>query len=125
MVQLIKNLRKKKKLFILTLEHLIQLTIKNYLQHHVKYIIIYHSIYIYIYIDLFIARGGTTLSAAHIKKSQGNNNVLPPDVHYEIKTLTQLFNKPRWRVSLVTIILYKSIILLIISINRTREKEQQ
>jgi len=29
-----------------------------------------------------------------------SNNSLPPDIHYDVRMLTQLFNKPRWRVSL-------------------------
>eukprot|EP01119_Soliformovum_irregulare_P020385 TRINITY_DN6591_c0_g1_i3.p1 TRINITY_DN6591_c0_g1~~TRINITY_DN6591_c0_g1_i3.p1 ORF type:complete len:660 (+),score=227.59 TRINITY_DN6591_c0_g1_i3:242-1981(+) len=42
----------------------------------------------------------TTLSTALLKKAQNNNNTLPPDVHYDVNMLTQLFNKPKWRVSL-------------------------
>lgn len=45
-------------------------------------------------------RTATTLSSAILKKAQQTDNVLPPDVRYDVKMLTQLFNKPRWRVSL-------------------------
>lgn len=45
-------------------------------------------------------RAATTLSAAVLKRAATVTNMLPPDVHYDVKELTTLFNKPRWRISL-------------------------
>lgn len=45
-------------------------------------------------------KASITLSNNVLKKNSQSNNLLPEDVHYELRMLTQLFNKPRCRVSL-------------------------
>jgi hypothetical protein len=35
-----------------------------------------------------------------LKKAAQTTNTLPPDIHYDLKMLTQLFLKPKWRVSM-------------------------
>lgn len=45
-------------------------------------------------------RSSTTLTTAVLKKASQTCNTLPEDVHYDPKMLTQLFTKPKWRISL-------------------------
>eukprot|EP01112_Ceratiomyxa_fruticulosa_P021195 TRINITY_DN7393_c0_g1_i1.p1 TRINITY_DN7393_c0_g1~~TRINITY_DN7393_c0_g1_i1.p1 ORF type:complete len:747 (-),score=208.47 TRINITY_DN7393_c0_g1_i1:88-2328(-) len=43
-------------------------------------------------------KGTTVLSNTVLKKATETSITLPPDVHYSLKNLTQLFNKPKWMV---------------------------
>jgi condensin complex subunit 2 len=58
-----------------------------------------------------------------LKKASEKNNLLPPDVHYDIKMLTQLFNKPKWRVSLVR--KFQEISLIVLQNKRKRDEPSE
>ncbi len=44
-------------------------------------------------------KASTTLSATVMKKNQSAAKTLPEDVHYDVQMLTQLFTKPKWRIT--------------------------
>jgi condensin complex subunit 2 len=48
---------------------------------------------------LFSPAKSSTISNAKSKKSAQTSNTLPEDVHYDVKMLTQLFNKPNWHIN--------------------------
>ncbi|KAK5583701.1 hypothetical protein RB653_005299 [Dictyostelium firmibasis] len=45
--------------------------------------------------SMFEPGKGSTLTAASLKKASETSTILPPDIHYDIKMLSRLFNKPK------------------------------
>ncbi|KAN0029610.1 hypothetical protein ACTA71_007742 [Dictyostelium dimigraforme] len=45
--------------------------------------------------SMFEPGKGSTLTVASLKKASETSTILPPDIHYDIKMLSRLFNKPK------------------------------
>ncbi|KAN0028103.1 hypothetical protein ACTFIV_009934 [Dictyostelium citrinum] len=45
--------------------------------------------------SMFEPGKGSTLTTASLKKASETSTILPPDIHYDIKMLSRLFNKPK------------------------------